>query len=128
LYDRDDFPLDKTLLPGFDALFYEPFYQFMRQQLLANEMEKAKELGANIVSLLHIAPRHNQEFQRVTSPGLSTIGDSVIDIWNKLQRPPHRFDSVSTEDLFNRFSIRQFPEMVEWREYITTRYSWINTG
>ena len=60
----------------------------MRQQLLAHEMERAKELGADIVSLLHIAPKHNKEFQRVTSPELSTIGDSVIDVWKKLQRPP----------------------------------------
>jgi hypothetical protein len=127
LYERDDFPIDKALLPSFDDLFYEPFYQFMRQQLLAHEMERAKELGANIVSLLHIAPNHNQEFQRVTSPKLSSIGESVIDVWKKLQRPPHRFDSVSTEDLFGGFSIRQFPEMTEWWEYITARYSWLDT-
>ena len=38
LYERDDFPLEKTLLPSFGDLFYEPFYQFMRQQLLAHEM------------------------------------------------------------------------------------------
>ena len=125
LYEREDFPLDKALLPSFDDLFYEPFYQFMRQQLLAHEMERAKELGADIVSLLHIAPKHNKEFQRVTSPELSTIGDSVIDIWKKLQRPPHRFDSVTTEDLFSGFAIRQFPEMAGWWEFITARYSWI---
>jgi hypothetical protein len=126
LYERDDFPLNKALLPSFDDLFYEPFYQFMRQQLLAHEMERAKEFGADIVSLLHIAPRHNKEFQRVTSPELSTIGDSVIDIWKKLQRPPHRFDSASTEDLFNGFPIRQFPKLADWWEYITTRYSWVD--
>ena len=125
LYKREDFPLDKALLPSFDDLFYEPFYQFMRQQLLAHEMEKAQELGADIVSLLHIAPKHNREFQRVTSPKLSSIGESVIDIWNKLQRPPHRFDSLSTEDLFNAFSIQQFPEMTKWWEYMVTRYSWL---
>jgi len=126
LYEREDFPLDKALLPSFDDLFYEPFYQFMRQQLLALGMERAKELGADVVSLLHIAPNHNQEFQRVTSPKLASIGESVIDIWKKLQRPPHRFDSVSTEDLFGEFSIRQFPEMSEWWEYITARYIWVD--
>ena len=126
LFEQDDFPLDKTLLSSFDDLFYEPFYQFMRQQLLAHEMERAHELGADIVSLLHIAPRHNREFQLVTSPKLLSIGESVIDIWKKLQRPPHRFDSTSTEDLFNGFSVQQFPKMVEWWEYIVARYSWID--
>ena len=128
LYERDDFPIDKTLLPSLDDLFYEPFYQFMRQQLLAHEMERAHELGANVVSLLHIAPRHNQEFQRVTSPGLLSIGDSVIKIWKKLQRPPHRFDSISTEELFNGFPIQQFPDMGEWRKFISARYSWVDDG
>jgi Restriction Endonuclease associating with ARP len=46
LYNRVDFPLNKDLLGRFDHLFFEPFYQLMRQQLLANEMEKAAELGA----------------------------------------------------------------------------------
>jgi hypothetical protein len=42
------------LIPHFDSLFFEPFYQFMRQQFLAHEMEKAHELGADEVNLLHI--------------------------------------------------------------------------
>jgi Fic family protein len=50
LYQRDDCPLDKGLVPSFEALFYEPFYQFMRQPLLAHEMERAHELGADRVS------------------------------------------------------------------------------
>jgi hypothetical protein len=43
LFEKADCPIDKEILPGFDSLFYEPFYQFMRQQFLANEMEKAHE-------------------------------------------------------------------------------------
>lgn len=35
LYRLDDCPLDKELLGEFDYLFYEPFYQLMRQQFLA---------------------------------------------------------------------------------------------
>jgi len=124
LYNRDDFPLQKELLPGFESLFYEPFYQLMRQQLLAYEMERAHELGAEAVSLLHIAPAHNTDFQRVTSPALGVLGDSVIEIWKKLQRYPNRFASVSTEELFNKLPVEKFPELSGWWEYITTRYSW----
>ena len=104
LYKRDDFPLNKELLPSFESLFYEPFYQLLRQQLLANEMEKARELGAETVSLLHIAPACNTHFQRVTSPPLRELGDSVMGIWKKLLRRPDRFASISTEDLFNRYA------------------------
>ena len=40
----------------------------MRQQFLSHEMEKAHELGVDIVSLMHIAPKHNHDFTRITSP------------------------------------------------------------
>jgi hypothetical protein len=125
LYDRDDFPLNKRLLPGFESLFYEPFYQLLRQQLLAHEMEIARELGADVVSLLHIAPAHNTDFQRVTSPDLRTLGNSVMEVWKKLVRHPDRFASISTEDLFGRYGAESSPDMAVWCEYITTRYSWL---
>jgi hypothetical protein len=73
LFQRDDCPVDKSLLPDFDALFYEPFYQFFRQQCLAREMERAREMDADIVSVLHLAPGPNTGFRRVTSPGLQSL-------------------------------------------------------
>jgi hypothetical protein len=44
-------------------------------------MERARELGADKVSLLHIAPAHNRDFRRVTSPSLIPLGDSAIGVW-----------------------------------------------
>ena len=35
LYDSPGCPIDKTRVPDFSDLFYEPFYQLLRQQLLA---------------------------------------------------------------------------------------------
>jgi len=128
LYERTDFPLDKTLLPSFDALFYEPFYQLLRQQMLAHEMEQAQELGAGVVSLMHIAPKHNTEFQRVTSPLLEPLGSSVTEIWNRLVKDKSRFVSVFTETLFGNFPYGQFPELREWWNFITERYTWCFDG
>lgn len=125
LYTREDFPLNKHVLPSFGALFYEPFYQLLRQQMLAHEMEKAHEIGAHRVSLLHIAPAHNMDFRRVTSPSLQPLGETVIDVWRCLVREPSRFDSVSVEQLYGRFPVRQFPELRAWWEYITSRYPWV---
>ena len=125
LFRREDFPLKKELLPSFDSLFYEPFYQFMRQQSLAHEMEKSRELGADVVSLLHIAPAVNKAFQRVTSPPLAELGEEVTKIWNDLQREPNRFHSISTEEMFSRFPIQNYPALDPWWEYITLRYSWL---
>jgi len=125
LFEKPDCPLNKALLPGFDALFYEPFYQFMRQQFLANEMEQAKEKDADVVSVLHIAPAHNQDFLKVTSPDLEGLGDSAINVWKKLVKKDRRFVSVSVEKLFGNLSETQLPKMKEWVEYIHDRYKWI---
>lgn len=126
LLESTDCPINKEILPGFEALFYEPFYQFMRQQFLANEMEKAHELDADFVTLLHIAPAHNTDFQKVTSPELKILGSSVTDIWKKLANSKERFLSISTEQLFGNLYGEQFPEIKPWLEYIYSRYSWVN--
>ncbi|MCX6029181.1 MAG: hypothetical protein NT169_07740 [Chloroflexi bacterium] len=125
LYDRADCPLDKALLPGFEALFYEPFYQLMRQQFLAHEMERARELGANLVGVLHIAPARNADFRRVTSLALRGLGDSATGVWQRLVRTSDRFASVHTEDLFGHFPADDFPPLADWWTYIRQRYAWL---
>ncbi|MBI5830099.1 MAG: hypothetical protein HZB20_11305 [Chloroflexi bacterium] len=128
LFERDDCPINKGSLPNFDSLFYEPFYQFMRQQFLAHEMERAQELGANTVSVLHIAPAHNTDFRKVTSPQLETLGETATGVWKQLVRPRGKFVSVSTEYLFGNLSAEQLPEMRAWLEYVGMRYAWVRAG
>ncbi|MCH9010845.1 MAG: hypothetical protein IIC21_09490, partial [Chloroflexi bacterium] len=125
LYEREDCPIDRSLLNDFGDLFYEPFYQHMRQQLLAHEMERAQELGATTVSLLHIAPAHNTDFQRVTSPALRGLGDNVTGVWERLLNNSDRYATVATEELFGSFPIERFPQLQEWWDYLTKRYSWL---
>lgn len=128
LFRREDCPINKNLLPNFDALFYEPFYQLMRQQLLAHEMERAQELGANTVCILHIAPARNTDFRKVTSPKLEPLGETAMDIWKKLVQPYGKFTSVSTEQLFGNLSTEQLPTMQAWLDYIGMRYVWTHAS
>lgn len=125
LYESPDCPIRKELLPSFDTLFFEPFYQFMRQQFLAHEMEKAKEMNADIVSLLHIAPAHNLDFSKVTSPPLQHLGSSSKEIWGKLVKEHDRFKSISTEDLFGGLFFENMLNLKAWLEYIYIRYRWV---
>jgi hypothetical protein len=125
LFKKDDCPFDKRVLPGYSSLFYEPFYQLMRQQFLANEMEKARELEADVVSLMHISPEHNHDFKRVTSPELVTLGNSPTDVWKKLVRIPDRFSGQTSERLIGKFDVSSHPEMANWYAYITSRYHWV---
>jgi hypothetical protein len=128
LFERADCPINKELLPNFDSLFYEPFYQFMRQQLLAHEMERVQELSASAVSVLHIAPARNIDFRKVTSPKLETLGETATEVWKKLVRSRGKFISVSTEQLFGSLSVEQMPEMRAWLEYIGARYAWVRAS
>jgi hypothetical protein len=124
LFDRADCPLDKSRLPSFESLFFEPFYQLMRQQFLANGMEREREFGAGTVSLLHIAPDHNQDVRKVTSPALKPLGDAATDVWKRLVRTEGRFQSVSTERLFRPLLSAPPAGMEPWAEYLTSRYPW----
>jgi hypothetical protein len=126
LFDRTSCPIDKNILGEYDSLFYEPFYQLMRQQLLAHEMEKEHEKNADIVSVLHIAPFHNKDFRRITSPKLKSLGNTPTEVWAKLVREKDRFLSVSTESVFGKFKDAEFHEIKKWIEYIGLRYKWIN--
>src|SRR5574341_28753 len=125
LFEKVDCPINKDLLPSFDSLFYAPFYQFMRQQFLADEMEKAHEMGADIVSVLHVAPAHNDDFRKVTSPELERLGKSATSIWKKMVKPEGRFISKSTESLFGNLSENQLSTIKAWAEYVYSRYQWV---
>jgi hypothetical protein len=124
LYDQADCPINKHKVPHFDDLFYEPFYQLLRQQLLAREMEKERELGADFVSLLHIAPACNEDFRRVTSPRLQALGETAMQVWQSLV-PPDKFKSVTTEALFGYLTSADFHHLRSWLAYIHHRYEWV---
>ena len=97
----------------------------LRQQLLAHEMERARELGCELVTVLHVAPASNVDFQRITLPGLQSLGDSSIEVWKGLVGPPERFLSVSTEQLFDDFPVDSHPALADWRRYVGERYPWL---
>lgn len=112
----------------YSALFFEPFYQLMRLQLMAQEMESGEfglEMEAEVVSVLHISPNANREFRdRTTSPVLKRQfgGQGPIEIWNMLA-PEGRFLSIGVEDLLDDIVGCNTAE-TGWTQYLTSRYSW----
>jgi hypothetical protein len=115
-----------------DAFRIEPFYQLMRQQLLATAMERAGEQGAATVTVLHVAPRANRAFHEgVTSPELRDRGRNVLDVWQTTLSQRARFISVSYEACFAR-AARAVEEVAseergllyEWLDYQRSRYGW----
>jgi len=109
----------------YETLFYEPFYQLMRLQLLAQEMQDKHEMDADHVSVLVICPEANQALKdNVTSAYLKSRfpEKDALSIWSELVQPD-RYRSIFAEDL--RHAIASTPAADrEWVDYLTYRYGW----
>jgi hypothetical protein len=81
-------------LVDLEVLFAEPLYQLLRQQLLAQELERAGV--AETVTVLHVLDPANEAYQRsLLAPALLEIGSTVDEVWQSLLRRPERFAHVN---------------------------------
>jgi len=96
-----DGPVRNDVLP-IELLLDEPFYQLMRQQLLANRLEQAGAHGADVVRVVHVLPPENTGYQdSLVRAEHRTAGSSVDEVWTKLQRTPDRFRHVDPAVFLN---------------------------
>lgn len=87
----DDSPVADDVLP-IELLLDEPFFQLMRQQLLAHRLEVDRVLGADTVRVLHVLSPENTAYQEsLVRPEHRAAGDSVDEVWGNLLRTPNRF-------------------------------------
>jgi hypothetical protein len=92
-YEDPDGPL-LPLVP-FELMLDEPFYQLMRQQLLAWRIEAEGELGFDRVRVLHVLSPANDAYQRsIVRPEMKGYGATVDEIWSLLLRRPSSFVHV----------------------------------
>ncbi|RWN61243.1 hypothetical protein [Mesorhizobium sp.] len=105
-------------------LFWEPFYQLFRQQMLASRMQAEQEDGAERVRVLHIAPAANRRLTRVTSPAMRPLGDNAFKVYSSLLVEPDDFISRSTESLFSSLIAHARADDV-WANYLRGRYAFL---
>ncbi|MDQ0325535.1 hypothetical protein J2R99_001384 [Rhodopseudomonas julia] len=117
-------PIRSDLGLSLTDFFYEPFYQLLRQQMLAFQMQKAREDGAERVRVLHIAPSANLALRKVTSPTLQRFGKDVFAVFRGLLQKPEDFVSRSTEALF-RPLIDGLGPGDPWASYLDERYRFL---
>lgn len=107
-------PVRADVLPV-ELLLDEPLYQLMRQQLLANRLERAGAHGADTVRVLHVLPPENTGYQEsLVRPEHHAVGGTVDEVWTKLLRTPDRFrhvdpaiflnPAVTSEEYVDRYS------------------------
>ena len=108
-----------------EALFFDPFDQLMRLQLLASEMERIKFDKADIVSALLLVPHENRDYlDNITSRELSQYGKTVPEVWNEIVEEG-RFEFFGVEDLVENVLMNQLEED---KKYIEIRYFKNGTG
>jgi hypothetical protein len=108
----------------FRNLFFDPFDQLMRLQLLASAMERAHEMAADCVSVLHISPKSNDNFlnEKLTKEISQNEDFSVDGVWGRFAAPG-RFHSVALEDVIPLL-VASSPES-DWAQYVALRYQGI---
>ena len=102
-----------------DDFFYEPFYQMVRQQMLAWHTE-SREPGVDRVRVLHLSPSGNRALHKVTSPTLQRFGDDAFEVFRSLLVNPDDFVSMSIEDAFA--PLANWPE-ADWYPWLKDRYA-----
>jgi hypothetical protein len=106
-----DGPVRSDVL-SFEHVLDEPFYQLVRQQILAHELEKAAAEGASRVRVVHVLPKGNLEYQQsLTRPEHRALGAGVSEVWSKLLRHSERFLSLDSAVFLD-------PEITSY-EYVT---------
>jgi hypothetical protein len=104
--------------------FYEPFYQLLRQQMLAFQLQKSPQHRVSRVRVLHISPSGNRALHRVTSPSLRCLGDDAFEVFRKVLVQPGDFIGWSTEALFGPL-LDAAPPDDPWASYLKTRYGFL---
>jgi hypothetical protein len=107
--------------------YFEPFYQLLRQQMLANEMERSREDGADVVRVLHLSPAGNIALHKVTSPAFQRFGDDAFAAFGATLARPDRFIGRTTEEVFGPL-LRGAAAGSEWANYLLARYRFLDSA
>ena len=118
--------------PDMDDFLYEPFYQIMRQRLLADRMAQQNELEVDEAKVVVVVPEDNRAYRAlsdgraVTSPPLARrfphLGTVEEVMRASLKDPETQFKMVSPSLLLEGV-VRSLPdETVEWANYWRERY------
>ncbi len=87
------------IIKDFSSLYYEPFYQLMRQTLLGWRMVQNGEYQCDEFLHLHVIPEGNAELrERVTSPDLRSRGGTISEAWKSVLRKPLQYISITPEE------------------------------
>jgi hypothetical protein len=121
LLAAEDSPFKTITRDGklFEPLYYEPYYELMRQTLLGWKMVCANEYNCDEYIHLYIVPYENTELLlKNTSPGFK--GNNINEIWQDLLKIPNRYKIIAPEKLLE--PLKNEPNTQVFFDYLRNRY------
>jgi hypothetical protein len=116
-------PIRDDLNLKLEDFFWEPFYQLLRQQMLAYQMERAREAETDRVRVLHISPAGNWRLHAVTSKALNRFGADAFDVFAQTLVDPAAFVGRTIEQAFGPI-LAEMPED-PWAASLSGRYTFL---
>lgn len=112
-----------------EELLYEPFYQLMRQRLLADRMVIDQELGVSDAKVIAVVPENNTAYRnRLTSPPLARRFphlESVSCVFRAtLKQPDDAYAVVCPSLLVEAIERECGGAAADWTRYQRERYGW----
>ena len=95
LLNQPDCPIKASNIEG---LFTEPYYQLMRQTLLAHQMIKAKEYQADTYLHIHVIPADNKELKDVNTADGKLKGNKLEDTWKNVLKTPDLYKAIDPSE------------------------------
>ena len=102
-----------------DIYYYEPFYQLMRQTLLAEQCIKNREYGCTDYRIVHVIPTENVKLlNTVTSKKMT--GSTISEAWKNVLKRENTYISLSPKEFIS--PIKKEEEAFQFIDYLNKRY------
>ena len=118
--------------PELDEFLYEPFYQIMRQRLLADRMIHRRELDVTEAKVVVVVPEQNRAYRSIAHGGKTTSPpllrrfprlETVDEVMRAaLKDPDAQFDMLAPTTLLDAVIRVHRDETVAWAHYWRERY------
>jgi hypothetical protein len=123
-YDKDT-PVNLTVTPHLQDFLYEPFYQLLRQTLMASQIMRTGKPKVDRVQVVHLHVGRNKNLLTVTSPKFRELGQTSYEVWRKVLKEPELFTLIPVESFFTNPALGEFLELEGWAHYMKERYTFL---
>jgi len=125
LFYNPSSPINQEIAPDLTDFLYEPFYQLLRQSLLATQIIKTGKPKVDKVQVVHLTVNRNKDLLAVTSPRLRHLGNTTYEVWSKVLKDPSSFSLISAENFFKGIDLENHRELETWVLFMSNRYSFL---